>query len=652
MTNFSLWEVILNGDSPIPTRVVDGVVQAIAPTTDEQRLAKKNELKVIGTLLIALPDKHQLNFNIHKYAKSIMEAIENSLPLEWRTHTLIWRNKANLEDHGLDDLFNNLKIYEAKVNSSSSTSHTKQNIAFVSSQNTDTTTESVSAVPSVSAASTKVLVFALPNVDNLSDAVIYSFFSNGHADYESQKISSMDWKESRSQWNHFYRVSYVEGEMIQLPSKRSFCKGVQCDGVGSYDWSFQANEEPTNYALMSFTSSSLSSFDNENENVFEKDIKLLKHDVMLRDNALVELRKKFETAEKGRDKLKHTLEKFQTSSKSLCKLLESQITDKTSLGYDNQMFTSTLFDCDELNSSVSDSYHHQFQLQASTYQSSPYATQYHPHQYASQAPLSSNLSISYPLNDIHTFVNNNVYMASSSIPQMEYAPTVHQQSEYPATNNQLRTLSNPQKQATINNRRVTIQPIQGRQNYVTARLSRPYASGSGGALGKQRVIVCYNCKGEGHMSKQCTKPKRKHDAEWFKDKVLLVQAQDNGQVLQEEELEFLVDPGTTETSSNQSVITNNAAYQADDLDAYDPDCDELNSAKIALMANLSHYGSDNLAEVQNQDNITNNLMILDVQEPSTSEQSTILTQSDTELTSDSNIISYAQYMNESQYNTI
>nr|GEU35845.1 hypothetical protein [Tanacetum cinerariifolium] len=84
--------------------------------------------------------------------------------------------------------------------------------------------------------------------------------------------------------------------------------------------------------------------------------------------------------------------------------------------------------------------------------------------------------------------------------------------------------------------------------------------------------------------------------EWFKDKVLLVQAQANGQVLQEEELELLADPGTAETSSNQYVITNNAAYQADDLDAYDSDCDELNSAKIALMANLSHYGSDNLAE--------------------------------------------------------
>nr|GEW19075.1 hypothetical protein [Tanacetum cinerariifolium] len=293
------------------------------------------------------------------------------------------------------------------------------------------------------------------------------------------------------------------------------------------------------------------------------------------------------------------------------------------------------------------SYHqHQFRPQAFTYQSFLYATSYHTSQYASQAPSSSKLSILYPPIDIQSSVNHNAYMASSSIPQMEYAPTVHQQSEfsspktgivvlvfqkgddpidainhmmsfltavvtsgYPATNNQLRTSSNPQKQATINNGRVTIQSIQGRQNSMTAGSSRPYASGSAGASSKQRY----------------TKPKRKQDAERFKDKVLLVQAQANGQVLQEEELEFLADPGMAETSSNQYVVTNDASYQADDLDAYDFDCDELNSAKIALMANLSHYGSDNLAEVNNQDNITNNLMILDVQASSTSEQSTILT---------------------------
>nr|GFB43938.1 hypothetical protein [Tanacetum cinerariifolium] len=82
-------------------------------------------------------------------------------------------------------------------------------------------------------------------------------------------------------------------------------------------------------------------------------------------------------------------------------------------------------------------------------------------------------------------------------------------SRYPATNNQLRTSSNPRQQATINNGRVTIQPIQGRQNHMSTGSSRLFVSGLGGTSGKQRVIVCYNCKGEGHMSKQCTKPKRK-----------------------------------------------------------------------------------------------------------------------------------------------
>nr|GFB26516.1 hypothetical protein [Tanacetum cinerariifolium] len=145
------------------------------------------------------------------------------------------------------------------------------------------------------------------------------------------------------------------------------------------------------------------------------------------------------------------------------------------------------------------------------------------------------------------------------------------------------------------------------ENFVSAGSSRPYTSGQGGAQDKQRVIACYNCKGEGHMSKQCTKPRRKRDAEWFKDKVLLLQAQENGQVLQEEELEFLADPGIPDSTSNQMVITNNAAYQADDLDAYDSDCDEINSAKIALMANLSHYGLDNLAEVNNPEIRVNSL---------------------------------------------
>nr|GEY91560.1 hypothetical protein [Tanacetum cinerariifolium] len=204
--------------------------------------------------------------------------------------------------------------------------------------------------------------------------------------------------------------------------------------------------------------------------------------------------------------------------------------------------------------------------------------------YASQVPSSTHLSITYLPNDFQSSVNHNVYNPSSSMPHVEYALSVYQQTKlsshdtglvvlvlqkgddpidainhmmsfltsvvtswYPSTNNQLRTSSNPRQHTTINNERVTIQPIQGRQNSMTVGSSRPYTSGSSGTSGKQRA---------------------------------------NGQVLQEEELEFLADPGIKETSSTQYAVTNNVAYQADDLDAYDSNCDEFNSAKIALMANL------------------------------------------------------------------
>nr|GFA60369.1 ribonuclease H-like domain-containing protein [Tanacetum cinerariifolium] len=199
MTDSSLWEVILNGDSPVPTRLVEGVAQPVAPTTIEQKLARKNELKARGTLLIALPYKHQLKFNTHKDAKSLMEAIEKrfggntetkkvqktllkqqfenfscstsesldqihdrlqkhrvslsredvnlkflrSLPTEWKTHTLIWHNKTDLEDKSLDDLFNSHKIYESEVKHSSSQGSDSQNLAFVSTTQADSTNDLV-----------------------------------------------------------------------------------------------------------------------------------------------------------------------------------------------------------------------------------------------------------------------------------------------------------------------------------------------------------------------------------------------------------------------------------------------------------------------------------------------------------------------------
>nr|GEW87058.1 hypothetical protein [Tanacetum cinerariifolium] len=135
ITDYSLWEVILNDDSPSPTRIVDG--------TEDINL---------------------------KFLRS--------LPSKWKTHTLIWRNKAKLEEQSLDNLFNNLKIYEAEVNGSSTSSQNTHNIASVSSNNTNSTNKLVNVIPSVSATSSKAIVSALLNVDSLSDAVIYSFFAS------------------------------------------------------------------------------------------------------------------------------------------------------------------------------------------------------------------------------------------------------------------------------------------------------------------------------------------------------------------------------------------------------------------------------------------------------------------------------------------
>nr|GEU76059.1 putative ribonuclease H-like domain-containing protein [Tanacetum cinerariifolium] len=343
MTEYSLWEVILNGDSLAPTRVVEGVLQPVTPTTVEQKLARKNELKARGTLLMALPDKHQLKFNSYKVAKTLMEAIEK-------------RNKADLEEQSLDDLFNSLKIYKAEVKHSSSTGTTTQNLDFVSYSNTNSTTESVIAAASVSAICAKMHVSSLPNVDSLSN------------------IDVNDLEEMNLRWQMAMLTMRVR-RFLQKTGRNLGPNGPTSMG---FDMSkevmtgFQAKEEPANYTLMAFSSSS-SSFDNEvvscskacskayaqlhsqydkltadfgklkfavisyqigfesvearllvykqNEFGFEEDIKLLKLEVQLRDNALVTLRQKLEKAEQERDDLKLKLEKFQTSFKSLTELL-------------------------------------------------------------------------------------------------------------------------------------------------------------------------------------------------------------------------------------------------------------------------------------------------------------------------------------------
>ncbi|GJR32039.1 retrovirus-related pol polyprotein from transposon TNT 1-94 [Tanacetum coccineum] len=162
-----------------------------------------------------------------------------------------------------------------------------------------------------------------------------------------------------------------------------------------------------------------------------------------------------------------------------------------------------------------------------------------------------------------------------------------------------------------------------------------------------KVVKCYNCLGEGHMAKQCTQPKRPRNSAWFKEKLMLVEAQEAGQILDEEQLAFIADPGIAEVQVAQQTIPQNSAFQTKDLDAYDSDCDYISSAKAVLMANLSSCDSDVLSEVPYSDTYLNDMINQDVQEMSYSEQTHIVDFPDNEITNDSNIIPYSQYLQES-----
>ncbi|GKB41560.1 putative reverse transcriptase domain-containing protein [Tanacetum coccineum] len=236
MIDYALWEVIENGNIAPKTTVVEGVKKVIPPTTGKEKVQKRLEVKARSTLMMGIPNEHLLKFNSIKDAKLLLEAIEKrfggnaatkktqrnllkhqyenftaprsetldqtfdrlqklmsqleilgetlsqedlnqkllrSLSPEWNTHAIVWRNKPELETMGMDDLYNNLKLYEPEVKGTSSSSISTQNMAFVSSNNSGSTNETVNTAYEVSAASTQPNAANQINVDNLSDAVIY-----------------------------------------------------------------------------------------------------------------------------------------------------------------------------------------------------------------------------------------------------------------------------------------------------------------------------------------------------------------------------------------------------------------------------------------------------------------------------------------------
>ncbi|GJY05195.1 hypothetical protein Tco_0371135 [Tanacetum coccineum] len=247
MIDYALWEVIENGATLPKTTTVKGVVTEMPITTAEEKAQRRLELKARSTLMISIPNEHQLKFNSIKDAKKLLEAVEKrfgvneatkktqrnllkqqyenftapssemldqtfdrlqklvsqlelldekisqedvnqkllrSLSPEWNTHVVVWRNKADLDTMSMDDLYNNLKVYELEVKGMSSSSSSTQNMAFVSSSNKNysntngavNTAQAVNTAHEVSTSNTQVNAANFTNIDNLSDVVIHSFF--------------------------------------------------------------------------------------------------------------------------------------------------------------------------------------------------------------------------------------------------------------------------------------------------------------------------------------------------------------------------------------------------------------------------------------------------------------------------------------------
>ncbi|GJX91065.1 putative ribonuclease H-like domain-containing protein [Tanacetum coccineum] len=460
-TDYALWEVIVNGDAPYVASVSgEGL---IPPKTVKQKLARKNELKAKNTLLLAIPDEHLLKFHGIKDAKTLWEAIkarfrgnkeskkmqktilkkqyenftasrsegldktyDRSLPSAWNNIALIMRNKADLDELSMDDLYNNLKVYEAKIKGQSSSSSNSQNVAFVSLENTSSTNEAANTTHEVSTANSQGQASSLTYADD----VMFSFFVNQsnspQLDNEDlEQIDTDDLEEMDLKWQvamltmrvkrflkktgrnlnfngketvgfdktkvecynchrrgHFARECRAprnqgnrNGDAPRriVPVETSANALVVQDGIGGYDWSYQPEEGPTDFALMahlSLGSSSSSSSNTEVQNcskeclesyqslqkqfdqqrevliVYEEDIAFLKYDVKVRDNSITELKNQLAKTLREKDNLKLKLEKFETSSMKPTKLINSQISvnNKSGVGFDSQMNENELHD--------------------------------------------------------------------------------------------------------------------------------------------------------------------------------------------------------------------------------------------------------------------------------------------------------------------
>ncbi|GJW44284.1 MAIN-like 2-like protein isoform X1 [Tanacetum coccineum] len=264
-SNSDFKEVIENGNTAPKTTVVEGVEKIIPPTTAGEKAHKRLEVKARSTLMMGIPNEHQLKFNsirmlsccLKLLKRDVNQKLLRSLSPEWNIHAVVWRNKPELETMSMDDLYNNLKVYEAEVKGTSSLNTSTQNMAFVSSNNSGSTNEAVNTAHGVSAISTQVSAANSKNVDNLSDVMAMLTLRARRFMKNTRRRITMNGNESigcdkskvecynchkRGHFTRECRASRNQDNRNRESSRRSILVEittsnslVSCDGLGGYD---------------------------------------------------------------------------------------------------------------------------------------------------------------------------------------------------------------------------------------------------------------------------------------------------------------------------------------------------------------------------------------------------------------------------------
>ncbi|GJS35754.1 putative ribonuclease H-like domain-containing protein [Tanacetum coccineum] len=258
--DYTLWEIVENGNAPIVTKIIDGKETAIPPTSIEEKEQRKDaktlmqaiENKFGGHTATKKTQKNLLKQQYENFATSNTKVIEQTYERILKLISQLEMNKPEIETLSLDDLLNNLKAYESEVKGTSNSTTNSHNVAFMSFSSTNSATRAVNTAQGVNTSSTQGATDRSTTVENLSDVVIYSFFASQPRSWtwptkKELGLTSLRWNVSTA-----IREDTLQGSAghpgIKTAETRSLPEGLD-----------KAKEGLTNFALMAYSSTSSTS---------------------------------------------------------------------------------------------------------------------------------------------------------------------------------------------------------------------------------------------------------------------------------------------------------------------------------------------------------------------------------------------------------